>query len=53
MTFEVKQKMATFKRLQRRFRNEKTTKYLKELAELDRFLAQNVPQWKATYSKYL
>lgn len=53
MTHETKQKMATFKRLQRRARAEKTSAYLKELAELDRFLVKNVPQWKATYSKYL
>lgn len=52
LPFGVKQKLATFKRLQRRFKAEKTTQHLSQLCELDAFLTKNIIGWRATYSKY-
>lgn len=48
--FETKQAFSRFKRLQRRFKSEKNTRHLHELAKLDLFLSNKIIGWRKTYA---
>jgi len=49
--FTLRQAMSRFKKLNRNFRKEYSEMYLRELIELDEYIAKNYPKWVPTYSK--
>jgi len=49
--FELKQKIARFKKLNRKFRKQYDPEILNELIELDKYISKNDIRWIRTYDK--
>lgn len=49
--FGLKQSMARFKKLNRKFRKEYNNELLNRLIELDRYIAKNNIKWVMTYGR--
>ena len=50
--YEIKEAMARFKKLQRKYKQSGDIKLVKEIAKLDKYIAENNIKWVKTYANY-